>query len=133
MRMSRGMGTGVAASSDVADGSKFTEIISELPLWAQSLISILLVIAVAAVVGMIIGKLYAMVKYPDPESNSAVSPKIKVAFICLLALCCWWLFSTMMDQHKADDIGPGSQMGMHAPGGSYGRMVDDIAPAKAVG
>ena len=132
MRVSRGMGMGSAAA-EVSGGSKFAELLSELPLWAQSLISILLVIAVAAVAGMVIGKLYAMVKYPDPESNSAVSPKIKVAFICLLALCCWWLFSTMMDEQKGDDIGPESQMGIHAPGGSYGIMADDIAPAKVVG
>ena len=130
--MSRGMGMGSAAV-EVETGSKFSEMLSGLPFWAQSIISILLVIAAAAVVGFIVGKLYAMVKYPDPENHSPVSPKIKVAFICLLALCCWWLFSTMMDEQKGDDIGPESQMGIHAPGGSYGIMADDIAPAKVVG
>ena len=88
MRMSRGMGMGSAAV-EVETGSKFSEMLSGLPFWAQSIISILLVIAAAAVVGFIVGKLYAMVKYPDPENHSPVSPKIKVAFICLLALCCW--------------------------------------------
>ena len=109
MRVSRGMGMGSAAA-EVSGGSKFAELLSELPLWAQSLISILLVIAVAAVAGMVIGKLYAMVKYPDPESNSAVSPKIKVAFICLLALCCWWLFVTMTEEQKAGELPPEDQL-----------------------
>ena len=131
MRMSRGMGMGSAAV-EVETGSKFSEMLSGLPFWAQSIISILLVIAAAAVVGFIVGKLYAMVKYPDPENHSPVSPKIKVAFICLLALCCWWLFSTMMDEQKGDDL-PGGHMGMEASAGNYGIMVDDIAPAKVVG
>ncbi|MBR2328519.1 MAG: hypothetical protein IKA58_01360 [Clostridia bacterium] len=102
MRMSRGMGMGSAAV-EVETGSKFSEMLSGLPLWAQSIISILLVIAAAAVVGFIVGKLYAMVKYPDPENHSPVSPKIKVAFIVLLALCCWWLYSTMMEENKPKD------------------------------
>ena len=134
MRMSRGMGAGIsAAAAEASTGSKFTEMLNELPAWAQSIISILIVIAAAAVVGFIVGKLYAMVKYPDPENNSPVSPKIKVAFICLLALCCWWLFSTMMDEQKGDKLNPGEQFGMHAPGGNYGIMVDDIAPGGRAG
>ena len=122
----RGMRT-MPAVEAAESSSKLSAFIAELPFWAQTLISIAVIIVVAAIAGMIVGKLYAMVKYPDPDSNSPVSPKIKVAFICLLALCCWWFFSTAMDQHKAKATPYGEQIGMEAPAGNYGIMVDDIA------
>lgn len=125
----RGM---AARTIEPETGSKLTEMIAQLPFWAQTLISIAAVIIAAAIAGMIVGKLYAMVKYPDPESNSPVSPKIKVAFICLLALCCWWFFTTAMDQQKGKET-VGEHIGTEAPEGNYGIMVDDIAPARVVG
>ena len=99
--MGRGMAAGMAMQME--EKNKLVQMIEELPFWAQSLLSIAAVVVMAAIAGMIIGRLYAMVKYPDPEKHSAVSPKIKVAFIVLLALCCWWLYSTMMEENKPKD------------------------------
>ncbi len=101
---------GAAAMMGTEEKNKLVQMIEELPFWAQSILSILAVVIAAAIVGAVIGKLYAMVKYPDPEKHSAVSPKIKVAFIVLLALCCWWLFSTMMEENEPKDELAGGTM-----------------------
>jgi len=118
------------AMMEAEEQGKLSQMMAELPGWAQSIISILIVVAIAAVAGMVIGKLYAMVKYPDPEKHSAVSPKIKVAFICLLALCCWWLFSTMMSENEPEEPAGGEEgiyAGVAAPdtmmGGAAGVMI----------
>lgn len=103
------MGMGIEAAEG-KEGFALMQMIEKLPLWAQNILSILAVIIVAAIVGKIIGTLYAMVKYPDPEKQGAVSPKIKVAFICLLALCCWWLFVTMTEEQKAGELPPEDQL-----------------------
>ena len=87
-------GMGLEEKKTIAD------MISALPAWAQTAVSILAIIAAAAVAGWVVGKLYAMVKYPDPEKQGVVSPKIKVAFICLLAICCAWLYTTMMKEKQ---------------------------------
>ena len=126
-RMASGMASGMG--SQMEEKSKLLQMIEELPFWAQSLISIAVVMILAAVVGMIIGKLYAMVKYPDPEKHSVVSPKIKVAFIVLLAVCCWWLFSTMMEENKPkDDIAGDTPAAMgHQPDTMMGGVQGGIA------
>ena len=125
--MGRGMAAGMGMQ--IEEKNKLLQMIEELPFWAQSILSILAVVAAAAIAGMIIGKLYAMVKYPDPEKHSAVSPKIKVAFIVLLAACCWWLFSTMMEENKPkDEIAGNSPAVMgHQPDTMMGGVQGAIA------
>ncbi|KAF5036886.1 hypothetical protein DSECCO2_570450 [anaerobic digester metagenome] len=76
-------------------GNLFTQLMAKLPAPVQVLLHILLVVVVAAVVGMIVGKMYASIKYPDPEKHHIISPKLKVLFICILAACCFWLYTTM--------------------------------------
>ena len=76
---------GKGAMMGMEEKNKLLQMIEELPFWAQSILGIIAVVIAAAIAGMIVGKLYAMVKYPDPEKQSAISPKIKVAFIVLLA------------------------------------------------
>ena len=117
-RMASGMASGMSMQAE--ESSKLMQMLEELPFWAQSLISIAVVVIVAAVVGVIVGKLYAMVKYPDPEKHSAVSPKIKVAFIVLLAACCWWLYSTMMEENNPKD-----EIAGNAPA-AMGQMNDGL-------
>ncbi len=53
------------------------------------------IMAAAAIVGVILGKLYASVRYPDPEKHSTLNPKLKVAFLCLLAAGGVWLYMTL--------------------------------------
>jgi|GEM_PF-6450136 len=121
------MGKGMMMGME--EKNKLLQMIEELPFWAQSLISIAAVVVLAAIAGMIIGKLYAMVKYPDPEKHSAVSPKIKVAFIVLLALCCWWLYSTMMEENKPKDELAGNATAVmgHHPDAMIGGVQGAIA------
>lgn len=87
------------------------EAFEKLPLWAQTIASILLLIAAAAIVGHIIGRMYAMVRYPDPEKQGVVHPVIKLIFICLLAGCCVWLFMTAMKQKQPADEAGGDIIG----------------------
>lgn len=94
-----GFANGMAGDmAGVEEKQGLAKLVADLPMWAQTIISILVVVAVAAVVGYIVGKMYSSIKYPDPEKQSVISPKIKVAFICILALCCFWLYTTMMKQ-----------------------------------
>ena len=88
------MGMGLEEKKSLLD------MIEKLPFWAQTILSILVIIAVAAVAGHIVGRMYAMVRYPDPEKQGVVHPVIKLAFICLLAGCCIWLYVITMQQNE---------------------------------
>ena len=120
---------GKGAMMGMEEKNKLLQMIEELPFWAQSILGIIAVVIAAAIAGMIVGKLYAMVKYPDPEKQSAISPKIKVAFIVLLAACCWWLYSTMMEENKPkDDIAENAPAVMgHPSDGLIGGVQGGIA------
>lgn len=83
---------------ELEEKKSLMDMVEKLPAWAQTAVSILAIIAAAAVAGWLVGKMYAMVKYPDPEKQSVVHPVIKLIFICLLAGCCVWLYITMMDE-----------------------------------
>lgn len=96
------MGYGIAVGN-VMDGTTgvqeqgnvFSQLIAKLPAPVQVLLHVFVVVVVAAFIGMIIGKMYASIKYPDPEKHYIISPKLKVLFICVLAACCFWLYTTM--------------------------------------
>ncbi len=92
-RMAMGGGMDGAVTGEKA--SILTQLMAKLPEPVQVLVHILLVVAAAAIVGMIVGKMYASIKYPDPEKNHIISPKLKVLFVCILAACCVWLYTTM--------------------------------------
>lgn len=95
MRYSMAMG-GSANEVAAADNSNIiSQLTAKLPLPAQVLLQILIIVAAAAVVGIIIGKMYASIKYPDLEKQHIIPPKIKVAFICVLAICCALLYGAM--------------------------------------
>ena len=106
------MGGGVSGGMDGAgmagdQGNIISQLLAKLPEPAQVLVQILLVVAAAAIVGFIIGKLYAMIKYPDPEKQHIISPKLKVLFICILAACCVWLYTTMTRKEEPPLTDPG--------------------------
>ena len=66
-----------------------------LPEWGQALARTLIVILAAALIGMVLGRLYASVRYPDPEKSSAISPKLRVLFLAVLLVCGFWLYRSM--------------------------------------
>lgn len=73
----------------------FSQLMAKLPSDVQVVVKIIMVVIIAAIAGMIIGKMYAAIKYPDPEKHYIISPKLKVLFVCILAACCFWLYATM--------------------------------------
>ena len=73
----------------------FASFMAKLPTELQVVLNILLIVIVAAIAGRVIGKIYAAIKYPDPEKNHIISPKLRVLFACILAVCCVWLYATM--------------------------------------
>ena len=78
---------GKGAMMGMEEKNKLLQMIEELPFWAQSVLSIIAVVIVAAIAGMIIGKLYAMVKYPDPETRDTLKRQASVSV--------WAVFSTV--------------------------------------
>ncbi len=102
------MGNGMDGAAIEEQGGVFTQLLAKLPAPVQVLLQVLLVVMVAAFIGMIIGKMYASIKYPDPEKHHIISPKLKVLFICILAACCFWLYTTMTREEPLEtDSGAG--------------------------
>ncbi|WMJ82539.1 hypothetical protein ACS3UN_03200 [Oscillospiraceae bacterium LTW-04] len=108
---------GISSMGNVMDGAAMEEqggvlaqLMAKLPEPVQVLLHVLVVILIAAVIGTIIGKMYAAIKYPDPEKHHIISPKLKVLFICILAACCFWLYTTMT-REEPTEIEPGTQEG----------------------
>lgn len=107
-RMAMGGGGGMDGAVTGEKANILTQLMAKLPAPAQVLVHILLVVAAAAVVGMIVGKMYASIKYPDPEKHHIIPPKLKVLFICILAACCVWLYTTMTrEEPKPSETDPG--------------------------
>ena len=122
--MGGSMGGGMDPSGMGGDqGNIISQLVAKLPAPAQVLVQILLVVAAAAIVGCIIGKLYAMVRYPDPEKQQIISPKLKVLFICILAACCVWLYTTMT-REEPPATEPGTEEGQ--PGSSSSQEGEDL-------
>lgn len=107
------MGGGMDRAAMEEKGNMLSQLMAKLPAPVQVLLHILLVVAIAAVVGIIIGKMYASIKYPDPEKHHIISPKLKVLFICVLAACCFWLYTTMT-REEPPEAEPGTEEGQES-------------------
>ena len=123
------MGGGMDGAPTGEKASILSQLMAKLPAPAQVLLNILVVVAIAAVVGMIVGKMYASIKYPDPEKNHIISPKLKVLFVCILAACCVWLYTTMTREEpkppEADpDIGESQSSEPSPDGGDLPVSID---------
>mgnify|MGYP006970864643 CR=1 FL=1 len=75
-----------------------------LPLWGQALVRTFGVILAAAVLGMLVGKFYASVRYPDPEKTGALSPKVRAVFLVVLLLCGIWLYRSITHPPETKDL-----------------------------
>ncbi|HWP52121.1 MAG TPA: hypothetical protein VN626_10540 [Clostridia bacterium] len=102
------MGDVMSGAGVEEQGSMLTQLMAKLPASVQVLLHVLLVVVVAAIIGTIIGKMYASIKYPDPEKHHIISPKLKVLFICILAACCFWLYTTMT-REEPTETEPGTE------------------------
>ncbi|MFV0496828.1 MAG: hypothetical protein ACK5L0_01475 [Candidatus Fimivivens sp.] len=109
-------GGGGMSSGDVMDGiameqgGALAQFMDKLPEPVQVLLQIFLVVLIAAVIGLVIGKMYASIKYPDPEKHHIISPKLKVLFICILAACCFWLYTAMTREETTElEPNPGEE------------------------
>ncbi|MEA5137188.1 MAG: hypothetical protein VB035_13725 [Candidatus Fimivivens sp.] len=131
------MGYGISSMGNVMDGAGMEEkggmlaqLMAKLPEPVQVLLHVLIVVVIAAVVGAIIGKMYASIKYPDPEKHHIISPKLKVLFICVLAACCFWLYTTMTREEPPANE-PGIEEGQ--PDSSSSAEGGDLPVGSSVG
>ena len=79
-----------------------------LPSWAQGLLTAAAVIALAWIAGIILGKLYASVKYPDPEKPALINPLLKIGLGAAIIACGFWIFSafTKTNEPVIDVVNP---------------------------
>ena len=134
MRVSVGsVRTGGMTTSSGGDSSGVVSgMMAGLPPWAAALLTTVLVLIAAAILGIIIGKLYASVKYPDPEKHSVLPPLVRVGFICTIAACSIWLFTTLSRQ-PSDDMMVGGEGGIPSIGQpSDGELEEPELPEEVV-
>ncbi|MEG1773868.1 MAG: hypothetical protein RR320_03325 [Oscillospiraceae bacterium] len=86
---------GAGGMNGMEQTGKLQQLFEGLPTWASALVITLAVLAVAAALGWVFGKLYASIRYPDPEKHSVLSAPVKVIFLVVLAVCTVWLYFTM--------------------------------------
>ena len=103
----------------------FAKLMQGLPEWAVAVITTLLVIIGGAIIGVNIGKMYSAIKYPDPEKHSIIPPTVKVGFICVIAACSVWLYTTLTAPPVDDSLAVGGdemtgEMGEDNSGDSSG-------------
>ena len=87
--------------------------------------------------GQALGRLYASVRYPDPEKNSAISPKLRVLFLAVLLVCGFWLYRSMTKKDEPAEpvdgtgISEGVPSDEYAPeaGGAYANVGGAVAAA----
>ena len=97
-----GMGNGMMMEKE----NFLMSFIHSLPMWAQGLLLAVTVIALAWAAGIIIGKLYASVKYPDPEKPALINPLLKIGLGAAIIACGFWIYSsfTKPDEPVITDI-----------------------------
>ena len=108
-----------------------------LPEWGQALARTLIVILAAALIGMVLGRLYASVRYPDPEKSSAISPKLRVLFLAVLLVCGFWLYRSMTKKDEPVEPVDGTGISEDVPsdeyapeaGGAYAHVGGAVAAA----
>lgn len=127
-RMGGGGGGGMDAMGGENTNAVFA-FIAGLPAWAQAVINILIVVAAAAIIGMVIGKMYASVRYPDPEKHHLIHPVLRLVFICLIAACCVWLFALMIRVPSQEELTGQNSEGVEVIQGDGLPAGDDYSPA----
>ena len=108
-----------------------------LPEWGQALTRTLLVILAAALIGKILGSLYASIRYPDPEKTGALSPRMRALFLVVLVLCGVWLYRTITKKEEPGEPVMGEEFSSAAPedeyapevGGTYSNVGGAVAVA----
>lgn len=131
--MDMGMGMGEEAG-------KLQQLIDKLPPWASALLTTLAVLAAGAVIGVLLGRLYASVRYPDPEKQTAIHPLVRVIFLCVLTLCAVTLYRTLTQSEAEIPHGEESSVGAEGDmdmasnggGGTRGGVVMGQAGGYAV-
>ena len=92
--MGMGPGMGMGSGMMMEEEGFFMSFIHSLPMWAQGLLLAVTVIILAWIAGIIIGKLYASVKYPDPEKPALINPLLKIGLGAAIIACGFWIYSS---------------------------------------
>ncbi len=108
-----------------------------LPAWGQAAVRTMLVISAAAFLGMILGKLYASVRYPDPDAHTAISPRLRILFLVILLICGIWLYRTITIQNEPSKPVSGGELfstpeEQGSGGGGYGNIGGAVGGGMAV-
>ncbi|MEG2174222.1 MAG: hypothetical protein RR135_01890 [Oscillospiraceae bacterium] len=112
-------------------------LIGKLPPWGHAIMVTIGIMLAAAVVGIILGKLYASVRYPDPENQTALPPLLRVIFLCALLGCGVWLYLSLTKAEmlpvNGTSVSEGNQMDLPSGEGMGGTTVtpNERPPAAA--
>lgn len=108
MRISRGYIGGVPGGGAAAGegGEGILSFMSTLPPWLSAIITIAALILLAWIAGVIVGKIYAGIKYPDPGKPSIFSAKQKVLFLGVAVAVIFLLFTTLSKTNDPQDMLP---------------------------
>ncbi len=91
---------GMDGMSDGAGGNFITNYLETLPPWASALVYTLAILLAAWIVGIILGKAYASIRFPDPEKHSVLSPKMKAVFLALIVVVSLVLYRSIAKQDE---------------------------------
>lgn len=94
-----GMG-GMDGMSDGTGGNFITNYLDTLPPWASALVYTLAILLAAWIAGIILGKIYASIRFPDPEKHSVLSPKMKAIFLALIVVVSFILYRSIAKQDE---------------------------------
>lgn len=119
-----GMG-GIDPSAGETGSNFITNYLATLPPWASALVYTLVILAAAWIAGIFLGRIYASIRYPDPEKHSVLPPKVKAVFLALMVIVSIILYQTISktDEPNADSIGGDSSYG--DPGSNDGMTDED--------
>lgn len=88
------------------------------PTWASTLTMILGVLFLGWLAGKMIGRIYASIKYPDPNKPQILSAKQKMIFIAMLVVVVGMVYFALKPEDMSADMLPGEDSSMSQSGGS---------------
>lgn len=86
------MMSGMNGMDGMSQPNPITQLLESMPDWLSSLVITLAVLAIAALAGVVLGRVYSWIRYPNPEKPSMFNWKQKVVFLAVLVIGVGFLY-----------------------------------------
>ncbi len=90
--------------SSIPGVSGIIEFVNSLPPWLGTLVTIAAIMALAWVVGIIVGKVYSAIRYPDPDKVRVLNAPMRFVFLGVAVVMVILMYVTLTAEPDVEDM-----------------------------